>query len=346
MSRILFFNLDGTQSGEIHANCNRGWAINDGGKATLTLPASDAIEPWLQFGRMALMVHGRKSGDTATGILPMWGGMIDPPWRAMQPVQMNIYNAEYLLSLRAPDVRLQLHGRAAKVALQLVGNANKLETLPIVEGELDLSTPSLDEETFELNSIWDQLVAYIKKHGMEMQFRPGLDPSGRIVVYMDVQRRIGNDTNFLLQDGDLPNMQITDAQVIGTIYNRAIGNSNGSSAGKDLNTNPMTDDDSIQKYRLRNTVMQFANQTYMSSLKTLTRNALDAAAWPRLKITTNVIDQGDTFSHLRLGNSLIVHASKLILPGGVQGWKGIARIMAMAYDESKNLVTMNLEAAL
>ena len=51
---------------------------------------------------------------------------------------------------------------------------------------------------------------------------------------------------------------------------------------------------------------------------------------------------GDTFLNLRVGNSYQVRATRLILPGGVKGWSGRARIMAMTYNESRNTVGMTL----
>lgn len=337
MSRILIFNLDGSQAGEIHANCNRGWAINEGGKATVALKLSDAVQPYLQLGRMAMVTHPR---------LPTWAGVIDTPWKAMQPGAMTIYNAEYLLSLRTPGVRMQLAGAAGKVAQVLLEKANTYESLRIVAGDIDLNTPSLAEETLEMRPVWELLTTYLKKHGMEITLRPDFDEANRIVIYMDVKPRLGVDTNYLLQDGDRPNMQITTASLEGAIWNSIIGNTNGSNGGADISTNAQIDDDSVQTYRMRSTVVQFPNQSGKAALLAKTQQELANDKAPFIKFTVNVLDQGDTFSYLRVGNGLQVHASKLVLPGGIQGWRGTARITAMAYDEGKNMVSMNLVGAL
>jgi hypothetical protein len=337
MSRLIIYNLDGSSAGEIQANCNRGWAINEGGKATVTLPLADSIKPWLQFGRMVYVAHPR---------LPAWAGMIDTPWRAMQPVQISIYNSEYLLNLRTPDVRLQLGGRAGKIALSLLSNANKPENLRIEAGEIDMDTAALNEQQFEIQPIWEQLQAFMKKFGMEMQLRPELDASNRLVINLDVQTRLGKDTNFLLQDGKAPNMVITGAEIQGEIWNRVLGTGQQDGSNANLVSDPHIDDDSVRLYRMRGKAVSFGTVANRSALQQLTETELQASSAPVLKLTVNVFDRGDTFSNLRLGNTLIVQAAQLILPGGVRGWKGLGRITAMAYDESKNVVTLVLMGAL
>jgi len=71
---------------------------------------------------------------------------------------------------------------------------------------------------------------------------------------------------------------------------------------------------------------------------------LENTAHPRLKLTIEVEDKGNALSYLRLGNSFWVHCSKLYLPGGKVGWRGLARIIVMAYNENNNTVSLSLEA--
>ena len=84
MSRIVVFGIDQKAEGEIIARFNRGWmltgnpAVSGGGSTTLSLTEADASKAFFQFGRMIMVTHAK---------LPVWAGMIDPPWKAALPAR-------------------------------------------------------------------------------------------------------------------------------------------------------------------------------------------------------------------------------------------------------------------
>jgi hypothetical protein len=335
MSRLVIFGPDNKSVGEIHANCSRGWAISEGGQATVTLRADDALNKWLQFGRMVLVEHEK---------LPPWAGMIDTPWTATIPGQMTLYNAEYLLSVRAPDNILTLTGTTGGIALQMINLANAQEDLYIREGKVDASDSSR-QEVFDQRSFFEQLTTLGKNAGREMRFRPER-VDRRLIIRFDLQPRIGVVSDQALRSGADGNLEITEARIDGEIYNRIIGIGDETTQDSRLQTRPFTNATSISRYRMRSRVTQYSGVADLSVLEANVATELAEAAFPKLILTANVLDIGDTFSHLDLGNTYPVHAPDLYLPGGIHGWGGTARITAMVYDETNNKVQINLEAAL
>jgi hypothetical protein len=340
MSRIVVFGTDNVSRGEFTAICNRGWmldgskSVSGGGQTTVSVSAETGQKDWLQFGRMVLVGHDK---------LPPWVGIIDTPWKASAPVQITLYNAAYLLSLRTPDAPVVMTGTVYEIARQVIDAINAQEEMYLRPGVMS-GTDISREQTFDQQSYWQRLNEMVARAGKEMFLRPAIT-DGRLVIYLDIQDRAGIDTGFLLHDGENANMQIVDATIDGKIVNRLIGIGDQSTQGSRITTDALVDDPSRNAYRLRSSVIQYSG---VSDPTTLLQNAninLAYSAWPRLILTLNILDVGDAFSYLQPGNSFFIQASKNIhLPGGVSGWRGIARLTALAYDEANNTVGASLEA--
>jgi hypothetical protein len=329
MSRIIIFGLDGKSMGEVHGNCNRGWAINEGGQATVSLSAQAAASKWLEFGRMALVEHPK---------LPAWAGMIDTPWAATLPAKMTLYNAAYLLHIRSLEEPKKYEGSTAEICFSMAWKAAYHEGLGIQSGDSDVNASQ--KVQMACSPIWDQMVDLVNKAGMEMRLRPGRDADNKLAIWLDVKKKLGRNTRFLLHDGANHNLEITSAVLDKEIWNRVVGIS--SKGGTTLYSPAQVDEESKKRYRLRTQVVQFQN---MADVGQVTKNAaiyLANNAYPKLILTVNILDVGNTFNNLDLGNQYVVQASKLWLPGGVQGWRGPARMNAMAYDEENNKVTATL----
>jgi hypothetical protein len=95
---------------------------------------------------------------------------------------------------------------------------------------------------------------------------------------------------------------------------------------------------------MRSEMVQFRDVRELSTLERYSQNYLDHNARPRLTFVMNVVDKGDAFANIRLGNSFTAQISKAILPGGVQGWRGSARALAMAYTEAENELSVMAES--
>lgn len=335
MSRIIVFDRDGRSLGEVHADVTRGWGINAGSEVTFSLSAEEALADWLQFGRMVLITHAE---------LPAWCGMVDVPWGALAPVQVTAYSVESLLGIRTLDQEITLTGNTAALVKRLIELANTQEDLRLRAGVMDGDESRT--EVFDQTPIWDQMIEMVTRAGMELMFRPERDAAGNLVVYVDLKQQLGAETGIAIFDGRDGNMRITAAQVTGDIINRIIGINDQATAASRLTTPALIDSDSIERYRMRSRVVQYAGVTSLSELKAKATNDLERVSEPVLQMTVSVRDAAGTFKHLRLGNVLTVHASRAILPGGREGWRGKARITAMVYNEAANQVEMELEGAL
>jgi len=341
MSRIVVFDNDHRAEGEITANLDRGWmltghpSVTGGGSTTLTLPDAAAIKPFLQFGRMVLVQHPR---------LPSWAGMIDPPWKALLPVEVAVYNAEYLLSQRAPDEPVMIEGSVGTIASQMIEMFNVGDDLFVRIGDISNADPTPRQETLDGRNYWEQLSALLERSGCEMQARAEKDADGHLIIYLDISTRIGIDTGFLYFDGRGGNATFSDPVLSGPIVNHVIGIGDESGQESRLRTAPFLNTESSELYRLRSEIVQFRDVREQSTLDRYSQTYLSNWAFPKFSFTMNVIDKGDAFVNARLGNSALVHISNTYLPGGVRGWKGLARFVAMAYTESASQLSVLAEA--
>jgi hypothetical protein len=179
-----------------------------------------------------------------------------------------------------------------------------------------------------------------------MLARPERDADGRLVIYLDIATQIGINTGFLFFDGRAGNITIgnQDAVLDGPIINRVVGTGDEAGESVRLRTVPFINEDSRQIYRTRSQLVQFRDVREQATLDKYSQIYLSYRAFPKFTFLMNVLDLGDAFLNSRLGNIAMAHVSEAVLPGGVQGWRGPVRIVAMAYTEDQNLLTAKVEA--
>lgn len=340
MSRILVFDATNRVAGELSARVDRGWmitgnpSVTGGGSTTLTLSEAQASKPYWQFGRMIMIVHPK---------LPVWVGMIDPPWNVAPPVSLAAYNAEYLLSLRAPEETSFFTGAVGEIAGRMLEKFNQGEDLFVRLGDTARADPTPREETLDGRTYWEQLVKLLERSGCEMTTRAVRDADGRLIVYLDIAQRLGEEDGFLFSDGLGGNATFDQAVIDSEIVNRVVGIGDEISEESRLRTPPFQDTASSAVYRMRSRIVQFRDVREQATLNRYAEIYLASRASPRFQFAMRVQDQGEAFQHIRLGNVVMVHFARAILPGGVRGWRGRARILAMAYDEASNTLTAQME---
>lgn len=333
MSRIVVYDGNGISIGELHADCSRSWAISDGGTAEITLGDPPS---WLDLGQFVIVEHES---------LPAWGGMIDTPWRALPPVTVTAYNAVYFCAIRSPRAAQTLKGTGGEILAEFISQINQQGELYLRAGEISAEDVRR-VEIYDMRTFWEQMKGLTQRAGMEMQVRVGTDANQRFRAWLDMAPRLGVDTDYLLHDGSGANMQISDATVDGQIWNSITGISDQATEQSRLTGETEEDEESIGRYRLRSKTVQFNGVTSQSQIEANTLAELARLANPKVYLTVSVLDKGMAFQNLRLGNTLLVHASRLVLPGGARGWKGYARITAMVYNEGANAVELSLEGEL
>jgi len=311
-------------------------STSGGGGTSITISKSVLQKGFFQPGRLVLVMH-----DT----LPAWAGVVDTPIGLLAPAPITIYNIEYLLKLRSPDAPQKLTGTVASIVGKMIEQANRQEEMYVRLGVAGGST-TYREEVLDQRSYWEQLNAIVARSGSEMIFRPQREPSdgNRLYVYVDILDRAGVDTDFLLHDGQGGNVKLVGATIEREIWNRVIGINGSSSAEDRLTTAPQVDTVSAATFRLRSQIQQFRGTVLQSTLLEQTQQYVREYSTPVLRFQAQVMDVGDTFRNMERGNGVILHASKVVLPDGRTGWRGTARILAMAYNERQKSLGMTLEA--
>ena len=343
MSRCVVLDFNGQSVGEFTAKVNRSWSlisptVAGGGKSTIVIPNKVAERDWLKLGYFIYIEDDP---------LPPWLGMIDTPWNAKTPVQISVYNAEYILSQRCLDNPITVTGTPFFIIDTLVGMGNAQQEMFIrTQNQYAGIIAGTWQATFDQKDIWSQLKDFVEKNGVEVYFsvhRRTWDK--QLIVDLCVTPRAGKTTGFEFRDGQGGNMRVVSASLEGVIQNRLVGINKASTDAERIILPPVYDNDSVEKYRMRGGVVQFdvANE---SQLLNQVNIAMVSTAHPRVKLSIDVEKVGDALSYLQLGNSGIVHASKLRLPGGQKGWRGVARIIVMAWNETNKTMSLALEATL
>jgi hypothetical protein len=339
MSRIVVFDRDFRSVGEFQGIVNRAWTMSGASKTmggsttTVQIAADDAVNEWLQFGRMVLIEHES---------LPRWAGMIDTPWIATLPVSCTLYSPEYLPSLRFSEQQLTVSGSFETVLQEIIDLINKDEDMRIRLGTMG-DLPSGDQQlTIKQQSLWQTLNDFGAREAVEFAFRAERDENNLLTIYIDADLKLGAETGLYLHDGPGANIQIIDAKIESKIINRIVGIGAQSTNQARIQTAPYFDADSIEIYGLRGTVKQFSSLTLQSSLEAATQSLLKYGKEYYLRINLAVIDS-TLFDSMRLGNSYYVHAANIILPGGIRGWSGQMRSKVISYDEKQNVVLTTMD---
>jgi hypothetical protein len=339
-SRLVVHGLDNRSVGELRGICSRGWTLigdpntRPGGRTTIQLSEAAASNNWLQLGRIVTAHH-----ET----LPTWAGVIDTPWDATVPVTLTIYNVEYLFNLRTPESSLFVTGTTGDIVQTMIEQINAQEETYLRIGVVDDDVSR--QETLDERPYWEQVTALMERAGMEMQIRP-VREEGRLYLYVDVLHRVGRDTGFLFHDGDGGNMKILEASINNELWNRAIGIGDESTRTGRKRTPPISAPDSARTYRMRSRNVQFNGVSNDSTLLDYTGTYVSVMSRPLLEMRVLVADVGEAFANVAVGNTGIFHSSRVYLPGGQIGWRGEARMKAIAFDEKTNTVGMTVEAEL
>jgi hypothetical protein len=335
------FGINNVAEGEFAETASVTWtlggnpAVSPGGSVKISIPDEVAGKPWMQFGHL---LATRPHPD-----LPMWAGMIDTPWEATLPVGVTIYNIEYLLNIRTPDTEALTTGNTAVIMQRMLDLANAQQENFLRLGTVNNINAVDRQETIKQTNLWEQFQSLGKRTATEFVTRPVVE-NGRLMIYLDIASRQGEDTNYLLFDGDDGNMTINSAVVEGETWNRVIGVGTQSAAASRLQTPALLDEASATRQRLRSKVQQFDAKTNAGLLAN-TKTFLESSKNPYIKLTVKILNHNHVFKLLRLGNSFVTQASKVRLPGGKRGWKGVTRINTMTFSEAEQSVLMTLIGA-
>lgn len=340
LSRVIIYGLDRKPLGEFVREVDRGWmltgnpSVSGGGQTTLSLTSDLLAKHYWQLGHMVAIYHDK---------LPTWAGVIDTPWDTGS-LQVTCYNAEYLLNLRAPEQSLVLDGSVGSIIEQMLLYFNAGQDMFVRVGNTARADQTTRQVVLDQRTYWEQIKTLLTRAGCEMTTRIEKDADGRLVVFLDIATLAGVDTGFLYVDGQDANAYFREARLDGEIVNRVVGLGDESGQASRLITQPYFDEASIKLYGLRSRVVQFRDVRDQGTLDRYAEVYVHYSAYPKFSFLMDVLDKGDAYRNVRLGNLVRARISNANLPAGQQGWYGVARVLAMAYSESTGLLTTKLEA--
>lgn len=344
MSRIVVHDMNNYPVGEFTGIVNRSWAIGDANSSSVLVPDETlATKDYIQLGRVVTIEHAK---------LPIWAGVIDAPINCEYPQKLTLHSIEYLLSQYGPSYKWLAAGTDTINAILSDVNSMQQDTF-IRAGVLDNTAyeDPYGSQNYNIDQYWNQIKGIASVYGLDITFRPERASQKQLIVYIDAVKAndAGVYTGLLLHDGAGGNMDLNGFSISEPPINHVL-------AIPDISYYSPTefyvayrdDTESIAKYRKRSKVykIELGDAWKMADLYNAANIKLAQYKLPKILINVSVLDVGDIFNHVRLGNSFSIRASNIIMPGGVRGWEGVARIKNMSYSETENKISLSLEAFL
>jgi len=334
IDRVRIFSRNGIPKAEFMANVSRSWALGEEGRASFdyAIRETDVVnEDNLQFGNYLLVENDS---------LPPWIGLIDTPreWED-DTVTVNAYGMERLFSYRRGVTgEKKVTGTSGAIFKVFLNKINEAEPTVLRAGEI-WEGGQKRQITFTPNTLDVSLSELSKRSNEEYYFRPVVI-NGKLQVYADWTKRVGENTPLILSQGsgggniETPKMK-DDIYIINSILGHGDGTSWESKPffiSRDL--------DSIDRYGLREDAIHYRGVTEKTTILSNNIDFLSRNSTPKKIIQLSAINEGDTFQWLGIGNTCQVSIEKF----GFGGFTGQTRILGMGVKPSeKNTISLVLE---
>lgn len=325
MSIIRIFRRTGEELAEIIATAQYSWLLNEEGSCTFALGISTIQEnpEIIQYGNFVYIEH-----ET----LPVWGGVIDTPrtWD-QNGVTITAYTGEHLLTYRYRLNKQTVENTAGKIYQKIIKFANKTEDLHLYEGEI-WSEGAAREETLGPGNYYDDVVNIAKKSGNDWMVLPVIE-NGKMHFLANWYKNLGEVTLLELAEGHNLELKSIPLREQGEIINELTGLGEGVT----FDIRPQfvaTDDASHAQYGRRQGCIQYTEQELTGTLKDNTKNELAKIKNPRVTLHSSVLNVGDTFSWLKLGNKVKVILTSVGLQNNQLGYTGMMKIVGMTVSEN------------
>lgn len=343
VDRVRIFNPDGFPLCEFRTNVQRSWVIGDEGRALFTLASrktelvNDTV---LRFGNWLLVENSA---------LPAWVGVLDTPrnWSS-RTVTVCAYTPEHVFGWRRGPLEEVLTGSAGTIFEKLLGYVNLSEMTILRVGDI-FRGGTQRQETINPTSLNRDLKRLQERSLEEYQWRPIVDPSGRLFVYADWLSLLGIDTSFILHEGKSGgNVEASDRIMVedGPIYNDVMGYGDSMS----WQSKPFAvakDNESIGKYTLRQISKGYSGVADPNTLLANASAHLAAVKDANRVFRLNAINIGDTFKYMSLGNRMGLRFENMGFMGSNTGFQTRIRILGMAYEGAQpNKINLTVEERL
>lgn len=347
-SRYEIYNPMLHKIAEIEVAGIRSWTLNcypDVGRLQFWLPVfgvDGKVFPKttltnLNAGNIVVVTHtpSKNSDGSFNGVLPQWVGHIQPPqeWNYGK-LQVTAYAAEDILAYR-PMPLVTLSGTPGSIFAQILGLANDQGGTPIQPGSIDLGGYNISMDV-SLSAL-EEIKRLSAGMGNDFDITASVDTSGNLVLLGNWYPSKGVSTGVLLnnKNSELKSPQYTEQ---GRFYNKVIGFSDADSHGNRVSATAIDNNSPTTALLAINVVFQGTKK--VAQVQSMANAYLASHRLPLRTFSPTILDRGNIFSALQVGNALAFSNSYVGFSAGGVGFSGSIRITAMEYGELRNKVSL------
>lgn len=334
-SRVRIFSPMGTALGELDVPVFRSWVLNNYGEAEFVISTNDnkAVEDLLDFGNFLYVTHPT---------LPDWVGVIDTPreWTGNE-IKVKAVSAEFITDWRYIPIVAISQGftpidKYVEGVLWLINKYYSMGMALNVGQTFNTRLQILPMAGVRLRTLLDKIN---KQTGTEWDVTGVIGGDNILRLYVNLYDFRGNPTFQILDNSNVAKVN-SYIKEEGPIYNHVTVYSQADSGGA-RNYATAIDEASINQYGLRATAEE---QKGGGSDESGLQLAADYLLWtykqPSSIIAPTVLNVGDTFQNLRLGNIVRWQSPIAGFSGSGIGTQFDARILGMEYDDMTDKVTL------
>lgn len=317
------YSRDGTPLTDIRASVVRSSLLNGIGEAIFYIDTSNVkcTDEYLKWGNYLYIQHNS---------LADWVGILDTPrpWHH-GAVEIHAFEVPFILQYRPSPLNITIEGTPGQKFQQLLYIANNQEDTLIRVGNVSLGGVSSNE------TISDTVYSHIKKVQESAKHdwicTPNIDAYGRLTINMDWMERAGVMTDLELAQGYNIMHGDTPLEEGGELVN-SIEAVSGLDAGSISIT--YTDEVSRHNNGLRAIRQVFSGITDQSALLTAGREFIEKKKTAEIATPLTVVDVGETFANIRLGNVVRYKYTSVGFAAGGLGNSMFVRVEGYRFDES------------
>lgn len=344
-SIISIFDREGYLLGEVEAQVEREWLLNEYGEATFALSKMDSkcTERMLRFGNRVLI---QSNADDDAGVdLPDWVGVIDPPreW-GERDVTVTAYSAEYMFTWRrGPGANKQKVTRSwGGIFERLIEWANAPEDLYIRAGDIFEVGPSI-ERTIEVHEMYNAITGMVKDSGQDWGVEPVFS-GGRLLVAANWWERRGLESAYMLEEGKNLKLSSSPLSEQGPLSNDVLAYSNTMVGWNPNRVVTVQDAASIARYGLRQMALSVdAEDSDKAAVKSAAGAELKRARQGR-RIWDATVVTAEAIREVRLGNTYpLRHYTSGFYGDDGRGSDAQVRVIGMLWSDADQELRVNIE---
>lgn len=316
---------DGTPITDIKAAVVRSSLLNDIGEAIFQIPVTSTKcrREVLEYGNY-LYVQNDK--------MPDWVGIIDTPrtWRNGL-VEVHAYEVPFILQYRLTPLNSVIIGLPGELVQQLIGIANSDEDTLIRAGNMTSAGVSAPETLTD--TVYSHVKGISSNFGHDWICTPIIDTNGKLTIQMDWVETAGIVTDLELSQGQ--NLLYGDnpleesAEILN--YVQAMSNQQGENPTSIV----LEDGTSRSKYGLRAARREYITTTTENgALPSFATALINRQKNPDIATPLTVLDVGNAFRSIRLGNIVKYKYTNVGFDGDGLGWSDYVRILGYRFDEA------------